>query len=125
MYRFYNPNPSGKFKEDCIIRAITKLENLSWNDVYIKICLIGFYEKEMPSVNRVWRQYLIKLGYHRHIIPNTCPDCYTVQDFCKEHSIGKYLLVTDGHVVTVIDGDYYDAFDSGDEIPIYYWCKED
>ena len=38
---------------------------------------------------------------------------------------GKYLLATGTHVVTVIDGDYYDTWDSGDEIPIYYFTKEE
>ena len=28
-----------------------------------------------------------------------------------------------GHVVAVIDGNYYDTWDSGDKIPIYYWYK--
>ena len=125
MYKFYNPNPSNNFRDDCVVRAIMKLENKSWDDVYLNMCLYGFIEKEMPSVNRVWKKYLIKLGYKRYVLPNTCPDCYTVQDFCREYPHGKYILVTDGHVVAVVDGDYYDAFDSGDEMPIYYWHKED
>lgn len=52
----------------------------------------------------------------------TCPDCYTVQDFCEEYSEGTYLVAIGDHVVTVIDGDYYDAWDSGNEIPISYYC---
>lgn len=27
-------------------------------------------------------------------------------------------------VVAVVDGDYYDAWDSGNEIPLYYWRKD-
>lgn len=32
----------------------------------------------------------------------------------------KNILI-DGHVVCVQDGYYYDSWDSGNEIPIYYW----
>ena len=28
-----------------------------------------------------------------------------------------------GHVVAVEDGNYYDIWDSGDEVPTYYWMK--
>ena len=65
-----------------------------------------------------------KQGYSRFVIPNTCPYCYTVKQFCKDHPYGKYLLALDGHVVAVIDGDYYDTWDSGNEVPIYFWKKE-
>ena len=27
-------------------------------------------------------------------------------------------------VVALIDGDWWDAWDSGDEVPVYYWQKE-
>ena len=76
---------------------------------------------DMPSSNHVWGAYLMSKGFERHIIPNTCPDCYTVKDFCEEHPEGTYILATGSHVVAVIDGDYYDTWDSGDEIPIYFW----
>ena len=29
------------------------------------------------------------------------------------------------NVIAVIDGDYYDSWDSGNEVPIYYWKQED
>lgn len=80
--------------------------------------------KDMPSSNAVWGAYLKSLGFKRYIIPNECPDCYTVSDFAKEHSSGVYILATGTHVVTVKDGDYYDTWDSGKEIPIYYFVKE-
>lgn len=121
---FYNPNPSGRFVGDCTIRAICKLTEQDWDTVYVGTSFQGFLFKDMPSGNATWGSYLKRLGYYREIIPNTCPDCYTVEDFCKDHSNGRYLLALDGHVVTVVDGDYYDTWDSGNEMPIYYWTKE-
>ena len=124
MYKFYNPNPSGKFVGDCVIRAICKIEESDWDSVYLDICMIGFKKKDMPSDNDIWELYLYNKGYRRGVLPDTCPDCYTVDKFCQEHPEGKYLLATGRHVVAVVDGDYYDAWDSGKEVPVYYWHKE-
>ena len=120
---FYNPNPDGRFVGDCTIRAICRLTGLDWDTVYAGTVFQGFLRKDMPSGNSTWGAYLRRHGYTRHIIPNSCPDCYTVRDFCLDNPKGKFLLALDQHVVAVVDGDYYDTWDSGREIPIYYWMK--
>lgn len=125
MYKFYNPNPSGKFVGDCVIRAISKIEEKDWEVIYVLICAYGFLNHDMPAANNVWGSFLLNNGYKRFVIPDTCPDCYTVEDFCKEHPNGKYILATGTHVVAVVSGDHYDAWDSAKETPIYYWRKEE
>lgn len=80
--------------------------------------------KDMPSSNEVWMSYLTKCGFERSIIPNTCPNCYTIKDFCKDNPQGVYLLATGTHVVAVINGSYFDTWDSGNEIPVFYFRKE-
>ena len=117
----YNPNPKRKSTIDCTIRALSKALDTDWDDAYIHLCMKGFVMKNMPSANEVWHELLKDEGYTRHIIPNTCPDCYTVRDFCYEHPDGLYILGTGSHVITVENGNYYDNWDSGDEVPIYYW----
>lgn len=122
---YFNPNPQQKVVGDCTIRAISLLTEQDWKQVYISLTLLGFEECDMPSSNAVWSKHLINLGYERKIIPNTCPFCYTVKDFCEDNPYGKFLLATGSHVVTVIDGSYFDAWDSGDQVPIYYWFKRE
>lgn len=124
MYIPTNPNPNGAYVEDCVIRAIAIATGRSWDDVYIHVCLQGYLMKNMPSVNRVWGNYLTSSGFVRHAIPNTCPDCYTVRDFCNDNPKGVYILATGSHVVAVVDGNYCDAWDSGDEMPIEVWRRE-
>ena len=80
--------------------------------------------KDMPSVNNLWGSYLRANGFKKIILPDSCPDCYTIAQFCRDFPVGKYMLATGTHVVAVIDGDYYDTWDSGDEVPISYWRKE-
>lgn len=124
MFRYYNANPVNNLIGDCVIRAISTLTGKDWMTTKIEIFIESCLMYDMSATNRVWNRYLEKNGYTRHLIPNTCPNCYTVKDFCRDNPYGKFLLALDGHVVAVIDGDYYDTWDSGNEIPIYYWEKE-
>lgn len=120
---YYNPNPNNRFVGDCTIRAICKLTDKDWDTVYVGTALEGFLKKDMPSGNSTWGAYLDRLGYVRRGLPDTCPFCYTVKDFCRDNPNGRFLLSLDQHVVTVVNGDYYDTWDSGNEIPFYYWMK--
>ena len=123
-YRNYNPNPSNKYCGDCVIRAFAAATDSDWDTAYLKLVLRGYVMHDMPSSNSVWGEQLMHEGFVRDIIPNTCPDCYTVKEFAKDHPTGTYVLGTGTHAVAVIDGEYYDAWDSGNEVPIYYFRKE-
>lgn len=125
MYREYNRNPRGKRVGDCVIRAVSRATGKTWEETYAGICAAGYELCDMPSANAVWGAYLRRHGFRRHILPDTCPDCYTVEDFCREHPEGLYVLAISGHVVCVDNGDWYDSWDSGQETPVYYWQKED
>lgn len=125
MFVKYNINPLRNYTGDCTVRAIATIMNRDWDYTYILLCIQGFVMKEMPSDNDVWAAYLKSQGFTRHIIPNTCPDCYTVRDFCYDNPYGDYILGTGSHVIAVKDGCYYDTWDSGDEPIIWYWEKEE
>lgn len=125
MYIDYNANPIGNRVGDCTIRAISLALGQDWELTYSGIAVEGYKLCDMPSANHVWGAYLRSKGFRRNIIPDECPDCYTVEDFCADHPKGIYILALASHVVAVIDGDYYDTWDSGNEIPIYYWQKRE
>lgn len=124
MYIHANPNPNGAYVEDCVVRAIAIATGRSWDDIFVHLCLQAFIMKNMPSVNNVWGTYLKSIGFVSHPLPTNCPDCYTIRDFCNENRNGIYILATGTHVVAVIDGNYCDAWDSGDEMPISVWRRE-
>lgn len=121
----YNPNPTCKRVGDCTVRAITKALDQDWESTYTALALEGFLLNDMPSANHVWGAYLRHKGYVRRILPDECPDCYTVADFCADHPSGTYILALSGHVVCVCDGDWYDSWDSGGEVPLYYWERKE
>lgn len=122
-YIFYNPNPTGKNVGDCTVRAISKALDQKWKETYMGLAIQGFMLGDMPSANAVWGAYLRRKGYTRHMILDTCPDCYTVGDFATEHPQGTYILALSNHVVCIQDGVIYDSWDSSGEIPLYFWYK--
>ena len=125
MWIEYNPSPTGARAGDCAVRAVARVLNIDWETAYVSIAVNGFTMGDIMSSDHVWGSVLRQNGFKRYNIPNTCPDCYTVRDFAKEHPKGIYVLGTGSHAVAVVDGNYYDSWDSGNEVPIYFWHKED
>jgi hypothetical protein len=78
---------------------------------------------DLPNSDLVWSSLLRQHGFRREIIPDTCPECYTVADFCDDHANGTYVLKSENHVATVVDGTLYDSWNSELNIPQYYWGK--
>lgn len=124
MWVEFNNNPVGRRVGDCSIRALSLALDTDWENAYLMSAINGYKMGDMPSSNSVWGAVLRQNGFYKHVIPNTCPDCYTFEDFAKEHGEGVYVIGTGSHVATVIDGVLYDAWDSSHEIPVFYWSKE-
>lgn len=125
MYVEYNPNPTGRKVGDCAIRAVAKALNIDWENAYALIALNGYQMGDMPSSNSVWGSVLRQNGFYRKSLPESCPDCYTAEDFCKDNPKGIYVLGFGTHVATVIDGNLYDSWDSSKEIPQYFWYRKE
>lgn len=125
MWIQYNPNPVGRLVGDCAVRAISAALGTDWETAYTLIAANGYDMGDMPSSDSVWGAVLRQHGFYRLNIPNTCPACYTAKDFCRDHPKGIYVLGFGGHVATVINGDIYDAWDSSNETPQYFWYKKE
>lgn len=125
MWREYNPNPVGRKVGDCAVRAVACALDISWEDAYLMLTDAGYKMGDMPSSDSVWGAVLRENGFYKKAIPNTCPVCYTANDFCYDHSHGVYVLGFGGHVATVVDGYLYDSWDSSNEIPQYYWYRKE
>lgn len=124
MYVYYNPNPRGRTTAgDCAIRAVSKALGTDWGSAFAKIVVNSFRLGDVMSSDAVWGAVLRQNGFVRESLPNTCPDCFTVRDFCAEHPSGVYVLGTGNHAIAVVNGDYYDSWDSGGEIPQFYWRR--
>lgn len=121
MWIKYNANPVANRVEDCAIRAVAVALDITWDDAFDQIAEMAKSMGAVMHQNAAFGAVLRRHGFRRYIIPNTCPDCYSIKDFCRDHPSGTYVVGTNSHVVAVIDGNYIDTFNSGAEICIYYW----
>lgn len=118
MFKYYNPNPKAARVGDCTIRAISKATGQTWEETYIGLAIEGLIQADMPSANHVWGNYLQRKGFTRKLIEGE-----TVDSFARKHP-EPCVLALSGHVVATENGNYYDTWDSGQNIPIYIWKKE-
>ena len=126
MYQHWNPNPvANDHAGDCAVRALAKALDLTWEEAYARLTVNGFLMGDVISSDLVWSSVLGEEGFTREIIPNTCPECYTVEDFCKDYPEGVYVVKSDGHVATIVDGILYDSWDSSTNVPIYFWKESE
>lgn len=122
-WELYNPNPMGNRVGDCTVRAISKATGKDWETIYAALTAYGYMLCDMPNANWVWGAYLEDNGFRQQIINKNGKRFYTVNDFCVDNPAGTFILAIDGHVVCVVDGKYYDSWDSGREVPLYVWIK--
>lgn len=126
-WKQFNPNPLSRNVGDCSVRAISAALNVDWETAFAMIAANAFQMGNVVSSNAAWGSVLRQNGFKRSIIPNNCPDCYTAEQFAKDHPKGTFVLGFGNHVATVKDGMIYDSWDSSKEIPQYFWfrSKED
>ena len=118
-YIYYQPNAldvKDKYG-DCTVRALSKALNCTWAEAYkamIPICLREQVTNifDVPSQKRA--DLLAELGFtYTGISTKKGKKRPTVDSFAKEHKTGTYIVNVAHHVVAVVDGKYYDTWDSG------------
>lgn len=119
----FNNNPTGRRVGDCAVRAVSVALGIDWETAFAMLCVNGMAMGDVISSDSVWGSVLRQHGFYRASIPDSCPDCYTAEDFARDHPNGVYVLGFGGHVATVRDGRIFDSWDSSKEIPQYYWYR--
>ncbi len=123
-YKYWQPNKCDLKDKygDCVIRALTKVLNKEWREVFDDLVPIARELQCMPNGKPCFEKYLKDNGFVYHGISNTKGTKRpTVDRFTKDHKEGTYFLRVANHVVASVDGYYYDTWDSGHK-PLYgYW----
>lgn len=129
MYKYYQPNEKDLKDKygDCTIRAISKALNCSWLEAY-DVCVPFEREEQCPiscMTLDLYKKVFGSLGFEYHSITvKKGSKRPTVESFSKEHKKGTYICRVANHFVTVVDGDYFDTWDSGDCCLYGYYEKK-
>ena len=123
-YKYYQPNKKDLKDKygDCVIRALTKALNMEWLQVFDEMQPIS-REMQVPfNCRPCYEKYIESKGLKYIGISNKKGTKRpTVDRFAKDHTTGTYILRVAHHLVTVVDGIYYDTWDSGEKSLYGYW----
>ena len=121
----YNANTRGKSVGDCVKRALTVAYSMDYDQVAAELNQINrnlYHWEEGYSHYNVYNKFIERRGDHFEKGDKN----QTVVEFCEQHPSGVYLLQvgktpTSGssHLLAVVDGDFYDSWDSSN----YYIYK--
>ena len=124
MYKYWQPNKKDVKDDhgDCVIRALCKVFDKSWCEVFKELVPICLEIQSVPNDKYVYSEYLRRNGAKYTGISNKKGSKRpTVSSFAKEHKQGTYYLRVAKHGVAVVDGIYYDSWDSGNKCVYGYW----
>lgn len=126
-YKYYQPNKKDLKDRygDCVVRALTKVMNKTWLEVFNELIPYAIKIQCMPNDKTCYERCLKDNGFEYHGISNKKGSKRpTVESFTKEHKTGTFFLNVANHVVSVVDGIYYDTWDSGQCCLYGYYEKE-
>lgn len=116
---YYQPNKKDVADRfgDCTIRALSKVFEVDWLSAFmmtIPYCI----EYQVPNIFnlpcKLEIEVMTKLGFVYYGISNRAGSKRpTIDEFAKSHPFGRYICNVSNHEVAVVDGKYYDTWDSG------------
>lgn len=117
-YKYYNRNPDGQHKEDCVCRAISTATGLNYNAVNNLLNLTS-REYNCSKLCICCYHNLLEdiLGYIR-------VDCFageTVEQVARKHPDDKLLIRIDSHLTSSIKGTILDIWDCSKKFVDCYW----
>lgn len=128
-FKYYQPNDKDLKDKvgDCQVRALSKVLGLSWLEAFdltIPICReMQTYTIFDSELNKT-KEAMARLGFEYTGISNKKGSKRpTVKSFAMSHPKGKYIVSVAHHVVAVVDGMYYDTWDSGYKSLYGYYTK--
>lgn len=123
LYVKFQPNKH--IDGDCAVRSMVKALDLTWLEAFDALVDIARKQQRVPTSKEVFTELLESNGFvyvstSKNLKGKKRP---TVESFTKQHPEGTYVVRAAHHIVTVKDGKYYDAFDSGSSCLYGYWEK--
>ena len=117
-YKFFNINPLGEIKEDCVCRAISGALKIPYYVIENKLHLIGeLFDCQQLCV--CCYKHLLDSVYGLDRIEE-CKGM-TVKEFLDIFNKGTYIIRVEGHLTFGCDGELKDIWNCKDEIIDIVW----
>ena len=117
-WKEYNPNPKERNIGDCTLRSYCAAFGISWDKAFDIASRVAKENSSMIQyvADKVLTEEfncIVDEKYNKKTVKGK--DRITVNEFAMSHPYGTYILHVRQHQVTVIDGVYWDSWDSGDK----------
>lgn len=120
----YNANPKDLKTGDCVIRALSKGLNKSWDDILKELFPLCLKWKRLPDDRQIYRRYLKKLGYEMEKMPRKDNNTrYPLKEFINELAKDDttYIINVAKHLTVVQNKKLYDTWDCSKKYMGNYW----
>lgn len=117
-FRYYNLNPQGERRNDCVTRAISLASGLTYPDIR----RILFHTSKLLKCESklCYTCYSFAIQEVLGGIPTDC-NGMAVGEFADRHPNGAYLVRINGHLTCIIDNSCYDTWDCLDRMCDMAW----
>ena len=120
-FKYYQPNKH--ICGDCVIRAVSKALDCTWEESFKILTDRALKIKDVPNCRKTVTSVLKDYGFRWVAIKvEKGMKRPTVSEFAKSHD-GTYVLKVAHHEVCVKGGKYYDIWDCGEKAVYGYWEK--
>lgn len=124
----WNENPTryenGKKwdKGDCVVRAFATAANISWIDAFDILIKKARETYNMPNYKTCFQLVFEEYGFKKHGCKAVAgKKRMTVEDFCKKHKKGRFILDVAHHSTAVVDGVCYDVWNPANKCVYNYY----
>jgi hypothetical protein len=117
-----NLNPKGRKTGDCVVRAIAKGMDQSWEDTLCDLHKVALHHYTMPNDKFTYDKYLTANGWTKEKMPRFADNTrYTVKEFIAANPHGTFILSVANHLTVAINGELFDTWNCGSKSVGNYW----
>lgn|GEM_PF-1062317 len=123
----YNINPSHKEgvrwnKGDCVIRAFAMAADITWLEAFDLLMENARKTYNVPNDNLNYETVFKANGFERKGVKiEKGKKRMTLEDFCKAHKKGRYIVNIANHLTAVVDGVCYDTWNPANSCVYSYY----
>lgn len=126
VFQLHNNNPKGwKNTGDCVVRAISEANHMSWESTYLMLCEVGLKKCRMPNEKHTYEQLLKDYRWVKYKMPKHEDGTrYTVKELIDENPTKRMVISVANHLTFADNGTLIDTWNCGLKSVGNYWIKE-